>query len=105
MNDPAVMFADSARGECRRVGEAVVDEIRQNPNTPYDPLGHEPHLRDSYYVADTERGADIKSRVGYWAYVEYGHRLVAWGHQTGRWVAEQPHVRPAVEAVRAANVA
>lgn len=31
----------------------------------------------------------------YAAPVEMGHRLVAWGHETGKWVPAQPYLRPA----------
>jgi HK97 gp10 family phage protein len=36
----------------------------------------------------------------YGAYIEYGHRLVAWGHDTGRDVPARPFLTPAVERVR-----
>lgn len=103
MIDIEAAFAEPARKECRRIGQAIVDEIRENPHTPYDPFDPGTHLRDSYHVVETARGADVRSTKSYWAYVEYGHRDVAWGHNEHRWIPGQPHVRPAVEVVRAAN--
>lgn len=55
-----------------------------------------PHLKDSYYVrTDPETGdAVIKCQRRYWVYVEFGTRK-------RNFTDEQPHVRPAVEIVRA----
>jgi len=36
----------------------------------------------------------------YAAYVELGHRIVAWGHDTGRSKPPQPFLRPALYTVR-----
>ena len=32
----------------------------------------------------------------YAAYVELGHRIVAWGHETGKFQPPQPYLRPAL---------
>jgi len=80
------------------IAQAVVNNIRTNPKTPFDEKrakdGHTgPHLRDSYYVrVDPDTGdALIKCRRRYWAFVEFG---------TSRSAAK-PHVRPAIDEVRA----
>ena len=43
-----------------------------------------------------EAFAEVEARADHAAPVEYGHRLVAWGHDTGRMVPPQPYARPAV---------
>jgi hypothetical protein len=67
-------------------------------NAPEDPL-HEEHtggvkLKDSYYVRRDPDTGDylIRSRRRYWAFVEFGTRE----HGDA-----QPHIRPAVAAVKA----
>jgi hypothetical protein len=42
----------------RQLADDIVEEIRSNPNTPYDAMHHRegtPHLRDSFHVIETER--------------------------------------------------
>lgn len=104
--DPEVEFHDAAIAECSRLAKEIVDEIKHNPLTPYDPrprLDDRPHLRDSFYVEESADGVDVRSVDDYWVYVEYGHRDVAWGHNEHRWIPGQPFVAPAVEIVRARN--
>jgi hypothetical protein len=55
-------------------------------------------LRESL---DLGRIDDTTVRVGskdkdYSVYVEEGHRIVAWGHETGRFQPPQPYMRPAL---------
>ena len=78
---------------CHEIAKEIVDEIRDSPNTPYDPEPDGMHLRTSYYVVDNPhgQGATVKTKAPYWHYVEFGT-----GH--GR---AQPHVRPAIEVIRA----
>lgn len=45
-------------------------------------------------------GSDERS---YAAYVELGHRIVVFGHQTGRSKPPQPFLRPALYTVRGAS--
>jgi hypothetical protein len=97
MIEPEVVFHDSARAECRDVVDAIVAEIKTSGLTPVDTGA----LLAGYRAADTPDGAQVQTDVHYWKYVEYGHRIVAWGHETGKFQPAQPHVRPAVEAVRA----
>lgn len=84
----------AAQRRCLTIAAEIVAEIAGNPHTPYDP---EPdggvHLRDSYSAVATATGARIRTSAPYWHYVEFG---------TGHGEA-QPHIRPAVEAVRAAH--
>jgi len=42
------------------------------------------------------------SERSYAAYVELGHRVVAWGHDTGTEKQPQPFLRPALYQLRAA---
>lgn len=78
------------------VAQMIVQEIAHMPEPrPYDESArHEGiHVVDSYYVDVGPRGGvTIKSRVRYWAFVEYG---------TGNHKA-QPHIQPAKDAVEAA---
>jgi hypothetical protein len=97
MIDPAVMFHDQAQRECRAVADAIVTEIKSSGLTPVD-TGE---LIRGYHAEDTKDGAEVQTKVYYWKFVEYGHRIVAWGHDTGRFQPPQPHVRPAIEFVRA----
>jgi hypothetical protein len=92
MWEPEVVFFPVAMRECLKAAELICELIPLN--APYRddkdrPPG--PHLRDSYSAHVDPDGALITSSVPYWKYVEYG---------TGRGPA-QPHVRPAIEAVRA----
>jgi hypothetical protein len=52
-----------------------------------------PHLSESYYVRQDPDTGDflVRTRRRYWAFVEFGTR--EHGHA-------QPHIRPAIEAVR-----
>jgi len=38
----------------------------------------------------------VGSNVEYAGYVEEGHRIVAWGHDTGRYAPPQPYLKPAL---------
>lgn len=40
--------------------------------------------------------ARIKASANYAAYVELGHHLVAWGHDTDKFIPAQPFLRPAL---------
>lgn len=40
--------------------------------------------------------ARITAHTNYSAPVEYGHHLIAWGHDTHRFVPPQPFLRPAL---------
>lgn len=40
--------------------------------------------------------ARITAHTHYSAPVEYGHHLIAWGHDTHRFVPPQPYLRPAL---------
>lgn len=73
---------------CHRIAAEIAAEI-----TGTAPQGETHRLRRSYYVDTHPAGrAVIRSRVDYWRYVEFGT------HEHGD---AQPHVRPAVEIVRA----
>lgn len=89
---PDDVLEEIALRHSRKVAQAIVDEIASNPNTPVE-LGF---LRQSYGVEyDPRRRAHVVvSNVPYWKYVEFGT-----GHGP-----EQPHVRPAIEVVRAKGV-
>jgi HK97 gp10 family phage protein len=80
---------EAARQRAHDIAQEICDEIATNPETP-DLTGE---LRDSYYVDHDSNGdALVKSRVRYWKYVEFG---------TAKHGHKQPHLRPAIEAVRA----
>lgn len=54
------------------------------------------HLRESIeheVDGDTLR---VGSNLEYAAPVEEGHRIVAWGHETGKFQPPQPYLRPAL---------
>lgn len=38
---------------------------------------------------------ELRASTDYAAFVELGHRIVAWGNDTGRRAAPQPYLRPA----------
>ena len=83
-----------------------MEEIRTNPRTPYDAVGHQagtPHLRDSFHVVETGERMDIVSDVDYWAYVEYGHlsRPSQAADDVQHWVPAQPYLRPAIQVALA----
>lgn len=58
----------------------------------------EDHL-DGHTLIVSATGSDERY---YAAYVELGHRIVAWGHKTGRVQPPQPFLRPALYQQRAA---
>jgi hypothetical protein len=94
MEDPEGQFRGIAQIECIKVAQAICDLIAMNPNTPYDRTNPKPdseHLKYSYHPRVEPEGVIIVSNVRYWGYVEYG---------TGKGRA-QPHVRPAIEEIRA----
>lgn len=80
--DPAVVFRAAAKRRCRQIAERVVAHIRAPEHTG--------RLERGYRVRDTANGAEVVNRWWYWKYVEFGTS------QQGA----QPHVRPAIEAVR-----
>lgn len=85
--------SDRARLLC----ELIVQEIASMPKPRDDRHDSDTtgtHLLDSYYVAKsaTGDGWQIKTDRRYWKYVEFGTR------QHGD---AQPHIRPAIETVRA----
>lgn len=93
MADPVSRSAmRSAAKRCLEVTEDIVDEIRSNPMTPYRGDGP-PTLRESYYATPTGPGAAVRCAVDYWRFVEFGTR----------YMSAEPHVRPALELVRARN--
>lgn len=59
------------------------------------------HLRDSIEHEVSGDTARVGSNVDYAGYVEEGHRIVAWGHDTGRFQPPEPYLRPALYRQRA----
>jgi hypothetical protein len=53
-------------------------------------------LRDSLYHTVEGDEVTIGSDLDYAGYVEEGHRIVAWGHETGHFEPPQPYLRPAL---------
>ncbi len=82
---------EAAQRRAHEIAREIVREIAESPFTPVD-TGR---LKHGYYV-DTDSNGDalIKSRTYYWKYVEFGTRKRK--HRD-----EQPHLRPAIEIVRA----
>lgn len=86
-------------GRARHLCELIVQEIQMNPDTPYDTRAttdtRGEHLRDSYTVRKHPDGSgrwQVVTNRRYWRYVEFG---------TKEHGDAQPHIRPAVERVRA----
>lgn len=87
-----------AEDRAEEIAQEIVEAIRIR--APEDPE-HEkntggPKLKDSYYVRQDPDTGDliIASRRRYWAYVEFGTRR-------RQFQDMQPHVRPALDTVRA----
>lgn len=47
------------------------------------------------YEADGSFVVSILCRAKYWRFVEFGHRIVAWGRETGKFQPAHPFMRPA----------
>lgn len=90
---PTRAMREQALRRCRAIAQELADVINRSPLTPHADDGP-PSLRGAYYADDGgEGGAMLRCRVDYWHFVEFGTR----------YMAAQPHVRPAVEYVRARN--
>lgn len=86
---PEEVFAEVAQDRCLQLADEVVEYIANSPATPRGETGR---LHLSYYAEETpDGGVVIRSDARYWLYVEYGTSVMA----------AQPHVRTAIEAVRA----
>lgn len=78
-----------------RVADAVADDARR-----FAPV------RTGYLRSTIERGPvegdsiKVNALAHYAAYVELGHRIVAWGHETGKFQPPQPYLRPALYRTR-----
>ncbi len=59
-------------------------------------------LRDSIDHEVSDQVARIGSNVDYAIDVEEGHRIVAWGHDTGRHKEADPFLKPALYTPRSA---
>ena len=53
-------------------------------------------LRESIHHSVDGDEVQIGSDLDYAGYVEEGHRIVAWGHETGRFEPPEPFLRPAL---------
>lgn len=76
---------DDAKRYCPKLSGTLADSI-------------EDHL-DGHTLVVSATGSDERY---YAAYVELGHRIVAWGHKTGRVQPPSPYLRPALYQERAA---
>lgn len=76
-----------AARRAQHIAQEIVDVIAGDPDTPTE----SGRLRRSYYVDRVGETSVIKTSAPYWRYVEFGT-----GHGE-----PQPHIRPAVELVRA----
>jgi len=89
------IFQDAYRDECFEIAQEIVEEIRQSAVTGVKYINRVPvdtgRLRDGYEAHLTGNGAEVTSDVEYRDYVEFGTR----------YMEAQPHVGPAIEAVRA----
>lgn len=92
--DIETYFGEVAREEAHEIAKEIVEEIRASEMTGVKYVNKVPvdtgRLRDSYEATRTEYGAEVTSDVEYRDYVEYGTR----------YMQAQPHVRPAIEAVK-----
>lgn len=79
---PAI--ADDAKRYCPKRTGALADSIE--------------HHMEGHTLVVSATGSDERT---YAAYVELGHRIVAWGHATGRVQPPQPFLRPALYQARA----
>lgn len=57
----------------------------------------EHHMEGPTLIVSATGGADGRT---YAAYVELGHRIVAWGHDTGKVQPPRPYLRPALYTER-----
>jgi hypothetical protein len=93
---PEVLYAVPARRRCLKIAEAVVNRIRTH-NRPR----RSGALIDSYHARTSGAGAeiysDLQNPINYWRYIEFGTAK-------RRGADAQPHVRPAIEEVRAEGV-
>lgn len=80
---PAI--AKDAKRFCPKRSGALADSI-------------EDHL-EGHSLIVSATGSDERS---YAAYVELGHRIVAFGHKTGRVQPPEPYLRPALYTTRSA---
>lgn len=81
---------EAARQRAHDIAEEIVNEIASSADFGEYETGN---LRTSYYVdTDTNGDALIKTTAPHWKYVEFG---------TNEHGDKQPHLRPAVETVRA----
>jgi Bacteriophage HK97-gp10, putative tail-component len=94
--DPRVVYRGYAQTLTREVAERVVEYIQHF--APIDKRENAPHpgfLKSSYRVRELPDGsAEIYTTARYWKYVEFGTRE----HGDA-----QPHIRPALEWVRASS--
>jgi HK97 gp10 family phage protein len=85
--DPAEVYYASARKRCLDIAQEIVDEIQHGPETPVE-TGK---MKAGYRAIYDDDGALIINPVDYWPYQEFGTEDTP----------AQPHVRPAIEKVRA----
>jgi hypothetical protein len=83
-----------------KLGPAIRDDAKRycpkRTGTLADSI--EDHL-EGHTLIVSATGSDERA---YAAYVELGHRIVAWGHKTGRVQPPSPYLRPALYQQRAA---
>lgn len=87
MRDPAKVYRKQAQKACMDVAREIVAEIQRQPQTP-ERTGN---LEHSYRAVEAGDGAEVVTDADYWRWVEFGTE------DTPR----RPHVRPAIERVRA----
>jgi hypothetical protein len=85
--------ADGVPAEMNR----IVDKIRDLAKRLAPKRTH--FLEES--IVSGREGDDwyVDALAGYALYVEMGHRIVAWGHETGKFKAPDPFLRPALDSV------
>lgn len=79
--------------------DRIVDKIRDLAKRLCPKLTH--FLEES--IVSGRDGDDwyVDALARYSLFVEMGHRIVAWGHETGKFKAPDPFLRPALDSVMA----
>lgn len=88
--DPAVLYARPAQRRCMDICEEIVEVIRGEPETPV----RTGELLSGYRAVRDGAGAAVINPVDYWHFVEFGTE----------YMKAEPHVRPAIETVRARHL-
>lgn len=100
---PDFEMEPGAEEELLRLADGLFRE-RLGPAIEADAKRYAPkrtgHLADSISHEVEDHTLRVVADTDYAAAVETGHRLVAWGHETGEHIEAQPYLRPALYQTR-----